>query len=142
MFNVVCQLAFIGPGGPEFLVVMLVLLLMFGAKDAPRIFRKLNEMINQLRNTADSFKREVMYGDLNSESKSDASSSAGDNAYDDDHDDDYDYGEEYLDEEEERGYSDETFQGLEDDLEASANEPVPEPEHEEAEDEDGDAQKN
>lgn len=133
-------IAFIGPGGPEFLVVMLVLLLMFGAKDAPRIFRKLNEMINQLRNTADSFKREIMYGDLNSESKSDASS-AGDNADAYDHDDDYDYGEEYYDEDEELDYSDETFQGLEDDLEASANEPAPEAEHEEAEDEDGDAQK-
>ena len=58
------QLAFIGPGGPEFLVVMLVLLMMFGAKDAPRILRKLNEIINQIRNTADGFKREVMYGDL------------------------------------------------------------------------------
>ncbi len=58
------HLAFIGPGGPEFLVVMLVLLMMFGAKDAPRILRKLNEIINQIRNTADGFKREVMYGDL------------------------------------------------------------------------------
>ena len=58
------QFAFIGPGGPEILVVMLVLLLMFGSKDAPRIFRKLNEIINQIRNTADGFKREVMYGDL------------------------------------------------------------------------------
>jgi len=58
------SLGFIGPGGPEFLVVMLVLLMMFGAKDAPRILRKLNEIINQIRNTADGFKREVMYGDL------------------------------------------------------------------------------
>lgn len=56
--------AFIGPGGPELLVVMLVLLLMFGAKDAPRILRKLNEFFSQIRNTADGFKREVMYGDL------------------------------------------------------------------------------
>lgn len=56
--------AFIGPGGPEFLLVMLVLLLMFGAKDAPRILRKLNEIFNQIRNTADGFKREVMYGDI------------------------------------------------------------------------------
>ncbi|MEN7972848.1 MAG: hypothetical protein ABFR47_03330 [Verrucomicrobiota bacterium] len=61
------QLAFIGPGGPELLVVMLVLLLMFGAKDAPRILRKLNEIISHIRNTADGFKREVMYGDLESD---------------------------------------------------------------------------
>ncbi len=49
---------------------MLVLLMMFGAKDAPRILRKLNEIINQIRNTADGFKREVMYGDLNAEKPS------------------------------------------------------------------------
>jgi len=64
MSDALFQLAFIGSGGPEILVVMLVLLLLFGSKDAPRIFRKLNEIINQIRNTADGFKREVMYGDL------------------------------------------------------------------------------
>ena len=64
MTDALFQLAFIGPGGPEILVVMLVLLLLFGAKDAPRIFRKLNDIINQIRNSADGFKREVMYGDL------------------------------------------------------------------------------
>ena len=74
------QLAFIGPGGPEILVVMLVLLLMFGAKDAPRIFRKLNEIISQIRNAADGFKREVMYGDLADDSK---------------HDEDHDYSEDF-----------------------------------------------
>jgi len=58
------HLAFIGPGGPEVLVVMLALLLLFGAKDAPRIFRKLNDMLNQFRSTAESFKREVMYSDM------------------------------------------------------------------------------
>lgn len=61
------HLAFIAPGGPEFLLVMLVLLMMFGAKDAPRILRKINDIINQIRNTADGFKREVMYGDLHVE---------------------------------------------------------------------------
>lgn len=61
------HLAFISPGGPEILVVMLVLLLMFGAKDAPRILRKLNEIIGQIRNSADGFKREVMYSDLTSD---------------------------------------------------------------------------
>ena len=71
MLNGLHHLAFIGPGGPEILVVMLVLLLMFGAKDAPRIFRKLNEMLNQFRSTAESFKREVMYSDLGSDSKPD-----------------------------------------------------------------------
>ena len=62
--DLLLQPAFIAPGGLEFLLVMLVLLMMFGAKDAPRILRKLNEIFNQIRNTADHFKREVMYGDL------------------------------------------------------------------------------
>jgi Sec-independent protein translocase protein TatA len=62
--------AFIGPGGPEFLLIMLILLMMFGAKDAPRILRKLNEIINQIRNTADGFKREVMYSDLSDDTPS------------------------------------------------------------------------
>ncbi len=87
MFQEVFQLAFIGPGGPEILVVMLVLLLMFGAKDAPRIFRKLNEIINQIRNSADGFKREVLYGDL-------ATDSVSDEDYDSGHDEDHDYSEE------------------------------------------------
>jgi Sec-independent protein translocase protein TatA len=78
------QLAFIGPGGPEFIVIMLVLLMMFGAKDAPRILRKLNEIINQIRNTADGFKREVMYGDLNNTPPSDELPDLGDELeYDD-----------------------------------------------------------
>ena len=71
MLNGFSQLAFIGPGGPEILVVMLVLLLMFGAKDAPRIFRKLNDILNQFRSTAENFKREVMYSDLDHEPKPD-----------------------------------------------------------------------
>jgi len=104
--------AFIGPGGPEFIVVMLVLLLMFGAKDAPRIFRKLNEMINSLRSTADGFKREIMYGDLNS----DATDPVADH-----HDPEYAeyiYEEDYMGEDElEKDYSDETFRDLEQDLE-------------------------
>ena len=83
MHSTFSPLAFIGPGGPEFLMVMLVLLMMFGAKDAPRILRKLNEIINQIRNTADSFKREVMYGDLSSDTPS-----YEDEDYDEDEDDD------------------------------------------------------
>ena len=89
-------LAFIGPGGPEILVVMLVLLMMFGAKDAPRILRKLNEIINQIRNTADGFKREVMYGDLNNKNPTNESPDKTDDPDDYDYDseeDDYDYSE-------------------------------------------------
>ncbi|MGD7653873.1 MAG: hypothetical protein ACQCXQ_11695, partial [Verrucomicrobiales bacterium] len=81
--------AFIGPGGPEFLVVMLVLIVMFGAKDAPKMFRKMNAILNQVRNTADNFKREIMYGDLTAEPTA-AENSADDDGYDY-HDDDYEY---------------------------------------------------
>jgi Sec-independent protein translocase protein TatA len=77
------HLAYLGPGGPEFLLIMLVLLVMFGAKDAPRILRKLNEIVNQVRNTADSFKREVMYGDLHTDTPSYETP--------DEHDEDYGY---------------------------------------------------
>ena len=72
MESSVIQLAYLGPGGPEFMLVMLVLLLLFGAKEAPRILRKFNDIINQIRNTAEGFKREVMYGDLHSEPHDDA----------------------------------------------------------------------
>jgi len=130
------QFAFIGPGGPEVLVVMLVLLLMFGAKDAPRIFRKLNEIINQIRNTADGFKREVMYGDLAKENPS--SDEPPDNTDESGHteDDYYDYGED-------DGGDGEEFQASEEDRDDEPVEVVPEPdaEGESSEGEDDDAQK-
>lgn len=112
------ELAFIGPGGPELLVIMLVLLMVFGAKDAPRVFRKINEFMNQLRNTADSFKREIMYSDIDADSSA-TDDYGADNPYENDeyydHDDDYDY----MNEEQEADYSDETFMNLEQDLEAA-----------------------
>ncbi len=131
------QFAFIGPGGPELIVVMLVLIVMFGAKDAPKMFRKINEFMSHIRNTAEGFKREIMYGDLNSEPTA-AEQSASEEAYDfvdDDHDEDY----EYYGEDEERAYSDDTFQSLEKDLESI--DAVKKDEPPEAEDEDDDAQK-
>jgi len=142
MFSGCSHLAFIGPGGPEIIVVMLVLLLMFGAKDAPRIFRKINEMINSIRNTADGFRREIMYSDVNSTPTPDYSS---DDSYD--HDDDYGYADESEDpseegheegifSDEERDYSDEIFHNLD----AEVADPVPEV-AESGEQEDDDAEK-
>ena len=119
MSDCLFYLGFIGPGGPELLVIMLVLLMVFGAKDAPRVFRKINEFMNQLRNTADSFKREIMYSDIDSDSSSD--DYGMDNPYEEDegysHDEDYDY----MNEDEEADYSDETFMNLEQDLEAAGD---------------------
>jgi Sec-independent protein translocase protein TatA len=128
MFSSCSHLAFIGPGGPEFIVIMLVLLLMFGAKDAPKILRKLNEMLNSVRNTAEGFKREIMYGDLNTDST--AADEPDTYTVDDEdygydgHDEDYDYT--YNDEDQERDYSDETFHNLEKDIEKANTEPVEE----------------
>lgn len=107
MFDALLQLGFIGPGGPELLVIMLVLIMMFGAKDAPRILRKLNEMLTQVRNTADGFKREVMYGDLNNDTPDYSSSDEDIYPSYDEHDDDYDYN---------ADYSDETFNELDEEL--------------------------
>jgi Sec-independent protein translocase protein TatA len=123
MSELLNSIAFIGPGGPEFIVVMLVLLLMFGAKDAPRMLRKINEVINSLRNTADGFKREIMYGDIHNETNQDE---APDDTYD--YDGDYDYCDE------ERDYSDDTFENLEKDLEEGVSEEKVEPASEEEED--------
>jgi Sec-independent protein translocase protein TatA len=43
---------------------MLALLIMFGSRDAPRIFRKLNDVLHQIRRTADNFRHEMMYSDI------------------------------------------------------------------------------
>ena len=61
------NMAFVAPGGPEFLFILLVLLLLFGAKDAPRILRKLSDMLIQFRHTANRFKHDVMYSDMRAE---------------------------------------------------------------------------
>ena len=61
------NMAFMAPGGPEFLFILLVLLLLFGAKDAPRILRKLSDMLMQFRHTANTFKHDVMYSDMRAE---------------------------------------------------------------------------
>ena len=61
------NMAFVAPGGPEFLFILLVLLLLFGAKDAPRILRKLSDIFMQFRHTANTFKHDVMYSDMRAE---------------------------------------------------------------------------
>ncbi len=58
------RFAFISPGGSEFILIMLVLILLFGAKDAPRIFRTLHTLLDKVQRTAASFRYRIMYGDL------------------------------------------------------------------------------
>jgi Sec-independent protein translocase protein TatA len=60
-------LGFISPGGSEMLVIMLALLMLFGAKDAPKILRKFYDFTAYLRRMADEFKHELMYSDLEPE---------------------------------------------------------------------------
>lgn len=118
MFDVSFHIAFVGPGGPEFIVVVLVLIMMFGSKDAPRILRKLNEIIGQIRNTANDFKREVMYGDLDADSPAPS-----------EHDEDYEYdGEEYDYDNEDYGLDEEfeTGDSVVDVLDAGTDEAVSE----------------
>lgn len=63
--------AFISPGGSEFLLIMLVLILLFGAKDAPRIFRGIHNALDKMQRAAASFRYKIMYGDLGSDTTSD-----------------------------------------------------------------------
>ena len=56
-------IAFLAPGGGELIVVMLALLLLFGPKDAPRILRNFQNLLNKLKRTAADFQRAVMSGD-------------------------------------------------------------------------------
>lgn len=60
--------AFMSPGGSEFLLIMLVLILLFGAKDAPRILRSIYTALNKIQRTAASFRYKIMYGDLHTSS--------------------------------------------------------------------------
>ena len=64
------SIAFISPGGGEFLLIMLVLILLFGAKDAPRIFRGIHETLDKIQRAAASFRYKIMYGDLHSDPSS------------------------------------------------------------------------
>ena len=63
-------LGFISPGGSEMLVIMLALLMLFGAKDAPKILRKFYDFTAYLRRMADEFKHELMYSDLETDKPS------------------------------------------------------------------------
>ena len=130
MSDALLQISFIGPGGPEFLMAMLVLLMLFGAKDAPRILRKFNEIISQIRNAANDFKREVMYGDLDNDAPSYDESTDGVSDYEDY---DYDAEENYYDgNEDEEESADEVFKEAEEELEKVAVPEIPSDEEDDA----------
>ncbi len=57
-------IAFIAPGGGELILILLVLIMLFGAKDAPRILRNIQTALNKLQRSAADFRYKLMYGDL------------------------------------------------------------------------------
>lgn len=57
-------IAFLAPGGGELIVVMLALLLLFGPKDAPRMLRNLQNVLNKLKRTAADFQRALLSSEL------------------------------------------------------------------------------
>ena len=57
-------IAFLAPGGGELIVVMLALLLLFGPKDAPRVLRNLQNVLNKLKRTAADFQRALLSNEL------------------------------------------------------------------------------
>ena len=56
--------AFISPGGGELILIMLVLIMLFGAKDAPRILRTIQTFLDKTQRLAADFRYKIMYGDL------------------------------------------------------------------------------
>jgi Sec-independent protein translocase protein TatA len=62
-------LAFISPGGGELVVILLVLILLFGAKDAPRILRGIQAALDKLQRAAAEFRYRLLYGDVNESAK-------------------------------------------------------------------------
>ena len=70
MMNEIGYIAFIAPGGPELIFILMVLLLLFGAKDAPKIMRNISEVLTRFRHTANSFKHDIMYSDMRAEADS------------------------------------------------------------------------
>ena len=57
-------IAFISPGSGELILIMLALIMLFGAKDAPRIFRSIQTFLDKAQRAAASFRYKIMYGDL------------------------------------------------------------------------------
>ena len=54
------QLAFIGPiGGPEMIMIFVVILLLFGAKKLPELARGVGKSMGEFKKARDEFEREI-----------------------------------------------------------------------------------
>ncbi len=56
--------AFISPSGGELITIMLVMILLFGAKDAPKVFRRIQALLDKMQRGASDFRYKMMYGDI------------------------------------------------------------------------------
>ena len=68
-------IGFTAPGFAEGLFILVVILLLFGVKDAPRMARKVADFFQQLRFTANEFRNEFMYSDMRAEADARAENS-------------------------------------------------------------------
>jgi len=62
------QPGFMAPSGGELIVIMLVLIMLFGAKDAPKILRNIQSVLDKMQRAAADFRYKIMYGDLHHQS--------------------------------------------------------------------------
>jgi Sec-independent protein translocase protein TatA len=74
--------AFISPGGGELILIMLVLIMLFGAKDAPRILRSIQSTLDKMQRAAADFRYRIMYGDLHQNITSSSSPAEEEEPYD------------------------------------------------------------
>jgi Sec-independent protein translocase protein TatA len=72
IYTTMNTLAFIAPSGGELILVLLVLIMLFGAKDAPRILRKIQNVMDEIRRIANGFRYDMMYSDLHNDPEDDA----------------------------------------------------------------------
>ena len=68
-------IGFTAPGFAEGLFILVVILLLFGVKDAPRMARKVADFFQQLRFMANEFRNEFMYSDMRAEADARAENS-------------------------------------------------------------------
>lgn len=62
--------AFLGPiGGPEMIVIFLVMLLLFGAKKLPELARGIGKSMGEFKKAREDFEHEITRGEVESQIK-------------------------------------------------------------------------
>ncbi len=66
------SLAFMGPiGGPEMIVIFLVILLLFGAKKLPELARGVGKSMGEFKKAREDFEREITRGETEARTEPD-----------------------------------------------------------------------